>query len=134
MKAIELSRLAGTSVHTIRYYERIGLLDARRNRSNGYHEFSSGHVALLVFIRRSRGGGLSLAEIRAFIEAATNGRCGCAQVGEIVRRVLPAVEREISELAALRKRMKTFLTNGQRRRHGTPTGVDVRRLVASLAT
>ena len=52
MKTIELSRLTGTSVHTIRYYERIGLLKAGRNRSNGYRQFSAEHVELLVFIRR----------------------------------------------------------------------------------
>lgn len=132
MKAMELSRLTGTSVHTIRYYERIGLLKARRNRSNGYHEFSAEHGELIAFIRRMRGVGLSLAEIRAFIKATGNGHSICPNVGEIVRRVLPDVERDIVELVALRKRMKHFMRSSRRHRHGTPTGSDVRRLIASL--
>lgn len=132
MKAIELARLTGTSVHTIRYYERIGLLKARRNRSNGYHEFSAQQVELLAFIRRSRGVGLSLAEIRAFIKATESGRSCCPKVGEIVRRVLPTVERDIAGLVMMRNRMKALMTSARRRPHGKPTGADVRRLVASL--
>ena len=132
MKAIELSRLTGTSVHTIRYYERVGLLRAPRNRSNGYHEFSAQHAGLLAFIRRSRGVGLSLAEIRSFIKATGNGRLRCSRVGEIVHNALPSVERDIAELVALRNRMKTFMRASRRRPDGTPTGTDVRKLIEML--
>ena len=133
MKAIELSRLTETSVHTIRYYERVGLLKAQRNRSNGYHEFSAKHAELLVFIRRSRGVGLSLEEVRAFIEATECGRSRCPEVREIVRRVLPVVERDIAELVALRKRMMRFISTSRRHPEGVPTGTDVRRLIESLS-
>jgi len=132
MKAIELSRLTGTSVHTIRYYERVGLLKVPRNRSNGYHEFSGQHAELLSFIRRSRGVGLSLKEIRSLIEATRNGRSRCARVSEIVRNALPAVERDIAEFVSLRDRMKTFMRTSRRRPRGTPTGTDVRKLIESL--
>ena len=132
MKAIELSRLTETSVHTIRYYQRIGLLKVRRNRSNGYHEFSADHAELLAFIRRSRSVGLSLSEIRAFIDATERGRSRCPKVGEIVRRALPAMKRDIAELEALQERMKSFIRTSRHRPHGTPTGTDVRRLIESL--
>ena len=132
MKAIELSRLTGTSVHTIRYYERLGLLKVPRNRSNGYHEFSGQHAGLLAFIRRSRGVGLSLTEIRSFIEAIRNGRSRCPKVGAIVRSALPTVERDIAELVVMRNRMKAFIRTSRRRCHGTPTGTDVRRLIELL--
>ena len=133
MKAIELSRLTGTSVHTIRYYQRVGLLKVPRNRSNGYHEFSAQHAGLLAFIRRSRGAGLSLAQIRTFIAATRNGRARCPSVSEIVRNALPAVELDIARRVALRNRMKTFMHISRRRPQGTPTGKDVRRLIESLS-
>ena len=131
MKAIELARMTGTSVHTIRYYERIGLLRARRNRRNGYHEFSLEHVERLAFIRRARGMGLTLAEVRAVIGCA-GARSRCPEVLEIVHRVLPLVEREISELDALRDRIRKSLKTWHRLPGGLPRGRDVRRLVESL--
>lgn len=134
MKTIELSRCTGASVHTIRYYERIGLLKAARNRANGYHQFTAEHADLLVFIRRSRAVGLSLPEIRVFLQASAAGHSSCSKVVEIVRRVLPAVEREIAELVKVHARMKTFMRSSQRRPRRTPAGADVRRLVASLTT
>ena len=131
MKAIELSRVTGTSVHTIRYYERLGLLPARRNRRNGYHEFSAEHVAKLLFIRRASDMGLTLAEVRSVMGCAKV-RSRCPEVLEIVRRVLPLVEREISELDVLRGRIRKSLKTWHRLPGGLPTGQDVRRLMESL--
>ena len=131
MKAIELSRLTGTSVHTIRYYERVELLKARRNRRNGYHEFSEAHVRRLAFIRRARAMGLTLAEVRAVL-ACANARSRCPAVLEIVRRALPLVERELYEFAAMRDGMRKSLRAWRRLPGGLPRGGDVRRLVESL--
>ena len=131
MKAIELSRLTGTSVHTIRYYERVGLLKARRNRSNGYHQFSEEHVRRLAFIRRARATGLTLAEVRAVL-ACANARSRCPEVLEIVQRILPLVEREVRELGTMRDGMRRSLRAWRRLPGGLPRGNDVRRLVESL--
>lgn len=132
MKAIELSRLTGVSVHTIRYYERLGLLKARRNRRNGYHEFTDEHIRRLAFIRRARGMGLTLAEVRAVMGCA-GARSRCPEVLEILRRALPMVERELHELGAVRDRMRKSLRSWHRLPGGLPRGEDVRRLVESLA-
>ena len=72
MKASELARATAMSVHTIRYYERIGLLKVRRNELNGYHEFSAAHVAILNFIRRAQSVGLSLEEIRVIFDRSVS--------------------------------------------------------------
>lgn len=132
MKAMELSRLTGTSVHTIRYYERLGLLKARRNRRNGYHEFTDEHVRRLAFIRRARGMGLTLAEVRAVMGCAA-ARSRCPEVLEIIRRALPMVERELHELGTVRDRMRKSLRSWHRLPGGLPRGEDVRRLVELLA-
>ena len=133
MKAIEVSRLAGTSVHTIRYYERIGLLKAPRSRSNGYHDFSPEHVGRLVFIRRARGMGLSLAEVRVLVACSAHGRSRCPQACDIISRVLPAVEREIAELSALRAGINRSVRTWRRLPGGLPSGKDVRQLMNSLS-
>jgi len=134
MKASELSRAANTSVHTVRYYRRIGLLKVRRNRRNGYHEFTARHLALLGFIRRCRVAGMSLAEVRAFVDAIGRARSCCPKAAIAVRRVLPLIEAEMSELATIRNRMKAFERRTRRSARRMPTGADVGRLVESLGT
>ena len=132
MTPVELARSTKTSVHTIRYYQRIGLLKARRNRANGYHEFNVLHIELLSFIKRCRMVGLPLAEIRACVDAAHGGRRCCPGVGEIIARALHGVEAGIAELVTVRARMRAFVAMGRRRKSNKPTGADVRRLVESL--
>ena len=132
MTPVELARVTKTSVHTIRYYERIGLLKARRKRSNGYREFNVGHVELLYFIKRCRVVGISLTEVRACVNAARGGRSCCPRAGEIIGRALEGVEADIAELVTVRARMRAFSRRARRRKSGKPTGADVRRLIESL--
>lgn len=132
MKPIELAKAAGTSVHTVRYYERIGLLRARRNPRNGYREFDSTHLERLAFIRRCRLAGMPLAHVEALIGATRRREACAAGIADIVRRALAALEIEITELDAVRERLRAFEKRTRRRRHGAPTGGDVRRLVESL--
>ena len=132
MKASELARATAMSVHTIRYYERIGLLKASRNKLNGYHEFFAAHVAILNFIRRAQSVGLSLGEIRVIFERSVQRRSPCPEVRDMVRRRLPKVEQEVAELTALRERMRRALGRWRRMRDGIPTGTEVCRLIESL--
>ena len=48
----QMARLAGTTVNTIRYYHRLGLLDEPERKYNGYKQYNAGHLARLLRIRR----------------------------------------------------------------------------------
>jgi DNA-binding transcriptional MerR regulator len=132
MTPIQLARTSKTSVHTIRYYERIGLLEAARNPANGYHEFEAHHAELLRFIKRCRTIGLSLGEIRTCVKASSRLAARCPEVAAIVRRALDRIDADIAELLAFRERMNAFTRSARRRAGAAPRGADVRRLVLSL--
>ena len=92
-----LARQSGVAVETIRYYERIGLLPAPR-RSRGRHRlYEPGHVARLEFVRRARQLGYPLAEVRALLRLAEEGRPACAAARAITIRHLAEVRSRLAD-------------------------------------
>jgi DNA-binding transcriptional MerR regulator len=60
----QLARATGVPAKTIRYYEQVGVLPVPRRRSTGYRHYSRHDVHRLLFIRRARALGLSLATLK----------------------------------------------------------------------
>lgn len=60
----ELAELAGTTLNTVRYYHRQGLLDEPTRSSNGYKRYGVEHLVRLLQIRRLREIGVPVAELR----------------------------------------------------------------------
>ncbi|EXG82221.1 MerR family transcriptional regulator [Cryptosporangium arvum] len=59
----ELAELADTTVNTIRYYHRLGLLAEPKRRYNGYKQYDAEDLNRLLCIRRLVGLGASLSQI-----------------------------------------------------------------------
>ncbi len=57
----QLARAADTTAVTIRYYEQLGLLPSATRNASGYRQYSAADCDRLLFIRRSRSLGFSLA-------------------------------------------------------------------------
>ncbi|WP_064608273.1 MerR family transcriptional regulator [Photobacterium sp. J15] len=64
----ELAELLGLSRTTLLYYEKIGLISGKR-QSNGYRSYSELDVQRLRLIQQLQGGGLTLKECKACLEA-----------------------------------------------------------------
>lgn len=72
MKIGELAKIVGTNVETIRYYERIGLLENPDRTASGYRNYNANAVAQLRFIQGAQQLGFSLTEIRGLVKRAIN--------------------------------------------------------------
>jgi DNA-binding transcriptional MerR regulator len=68
----EAARLLGLSPHTLRYYEREGLVCPARNAS-GYRGYSADDLRRLVFLTRMRISGMTMADLRRYIALADKG-------------------------------------------------------------
>ena len=64
MKIGELARRSGRSAHTLRYYERIGLLPPPRRDDSGQRDYDASVLVWLAFLERLRATG------RAYVEFA----------------------------------------------------------------
>ena len=70
----EAADLSGLSEHTLRYYERAGLLQAvRRQRSSRHRRYSAEDVARLRTLACLRAAGMPLAQMRRYFELLARG-------------------------------------------------------------
>lgn len=70
MKIQELADKMGLTIHTIRFYEKEGLLDDRhvRRESNNYRNYSEEAVERLRLIKKFQSIGCSLAELKVALQ------------------------------------------------------------------
>src|SRR5437667_6177998 len=89
---------SGVPPKTIRYYEDIGLLRPAQRRSNGYRSYSPAGMHSLRFIKRARGLGFSVDEVRALLDLWRNHSRRSAEAKKVAARHVLALDRKIDEL------------------------------------
>ena len=101
----ELSDRVGVSAHTIRYYERLGLLKPSRRTESGYRIYGKKNEERLRFIQKAKRFGLSLDEIKQLITTRTQGTPPCASLKTMVKQHLDDLDRKIEEMVSLRREL-----------------------------
>jgi DNA-binding transcriptional MerR regulator len=61
----EVAELTGVTAHTLRYYERVGLVDVGRHTS-GHRRFTTGNIERVVFIGRLRATAMPIRDIQRY--------------------------------------------------------------------
>lgn len=102
MKIGDLGLATHTSVETIRYYERIGLMPPPARTAANYRHYTEAHRQRLTFVRHARGLGFEIAEIRSLLDLADDPERDCGEADRIASEHLRMVEQKISRLVALR--------------------------------
>jgi DNA-binding transcriptional MerR regulator len=105
----QVSARTGETRDTIRYYERIGLVPKPTRTPSGYRQYRDGVINRLALIRNAQRFGFSLREISGFLGVRDGGGKPCHDVRAAAARMLDAMDRQIGELQATRKRMKATL-------------------------
>lgn len=101
-----LSKLTNCNIETIRYYERIGLLNPPPRTQGGHRQYNTEHVKRLTFIRRGRELGFTLEEVRELLSLVEGGRYTCEEIQTITLSHLKDVRRKITDLQKLHKVLK----------------------------
>jgi DNA-binding transcriptional MerR regulator len=89
----EVVARTGFSLDTLRYYERIGLLDTVGRSASGHRRFTEDHLEWLGVLRCLRDTGMPIAEVRHYAESA---RCGDRTLAERLE-LLVAHERRVAQ-------------------------------------
>jgi DNA-binding transcriptional MerR regulator len=100
----ELSERAGVSARTLRHYEELGLLPARR-LANGYRVYDEHDLRLVREIRGLTELGFALEETRPFLDCLRAGHpsgTSCPDAAAVHRRKLAEVDEWIARLNAAR--------------------------------
>lgn len=101
----KLSNRVGVSAHTIRYYERLGLLKPPKRTESGYRVYGQENEERLRFIQKAKRFGLSLDEIKQLITIRTKGTPPCASLKTMVKQHLDDLDRQIAEMISLRQEL-----------------------------
>ena len=103
----QLAHSADVTVETVRYYERRGLLQQPARRASGYRQYSGEDLWRLQFVRRAKGLGFTLAEVRELLGAAQSG--SVEDVLGAARAKLAEVDSQIGGLEAQRCRLNRLV-------------------------
>ena len=107
----QLARATGMPAKTIRYYEQIGVLPAPRRSAAGYRQYSRHDVHRLLFIRRARALGLSLANLKMLTAELDSGECLTMRprLRALVIEQLRTVQQQIAEFQLLERQLAQVL-------------------------
>ena len=90
-----LGNLTGLSADTLRYYEKIGLLQ-NISRNSGQRRYTQKHLEQLQFIRRAQSMDFSLAEIAQLLQLRIDPVSSRNEVRELAEEKLEAIDQRIA--------------------------------------
>jgi DNA-binding transcriptional MerR regulator len=111
MRIGELARRTGVTVKAVRYYESLGLLEARR-LGNGYRDFGERDIRVVREIRDLATMGVTAENARPFVDCLVAGNDhgdDCPDAVGAYRAALAELDAQISELESRRSAIRELL-------------------------
>lgn len=107
----ELSKKTGLTAHTIRYYEKSGLIKGKRKEgitSNNYFHYDEKTVERLELIGYAKAVGFTLSEIAQLIDAWYNEQFTIAEKIAILDNKLLSIDEKIKQLEEMKNLIAEF--------------------------
>lgn len=104
-----LAKKTGTTVETIRLYEKIGLLPKPGRTRGNYRSYTQAHLVRLSFIRRARDLGFSLEEVRSLLLLSDDRDQPRAAIDTIASKHRAEVELKMRDLQALKAELDKLI-------------------------
>jgi DNA-binding transcriptional MerR regulator len=104
MQIGEIAAATGISRDTLRFYEKRGLLTARRG-GNGYRDYPPEAVDWLRYIRTAQQLGFTLKEIEADLPLLAAPETSAERLREALQAKITEIDRRMAGLAALRQEL-----------------------------
>ena len=101
----EASARTGVSAHTLRYYERIGLLAPVGRASGGHRRYTDGDLGAVVFLTLLRQTGMSIRDMQRFVVLT---RAGDHTIPSRVAVLVEHREQLVERLRLLNKHLKAI--------------------------
>ena len=99
LKISELAEQTGLTAHTIRFYEKHGLISASERSEAGYRYYNDADVRRAEFVRSARNIGFSLDDIGQLLSIRLDKDShSCQEVTDITQNKLDEVNGKIAEL------------------------------------
>lgn len=99
----QLAKTAGVPSSTLRYYERIGLLEPEGRTEGNYRYYGNRELQRLRFIRAAHASGFTLDDVTSLLDLREEGAPPCGQVRELLEKRLTVLRERIQELHAVER-------------------------------
>lgn len=113
-----VANAVGVNIQTIRYYERLGLLNPTARRPSGYRLYGDEEIRRLRFIKNAQALGFTLHEITELLNLRVRSSAQCGAVQRKAQAKLVQVERKVRDLQALARSLRSLIRDCQ---DGQPT-------------
>lgn len=105
-----VAKSSGVPIKTIRYYEELGLLKSSARTEGGFRLFNSDVLERLHFIKRAQSLGLSLSEIKEFLNVHDGGELPCEHIKIKLEDKIKAIDEQIQQLLILRHELSGLVS------------------------
>jgi len=96
----------GLTVHTLRYYERAGLVPAVDRAGNGHRRYSEEDLAWIGFVKCLRSTGMPISDVQRYVELQQQGDATFAERLEIMESHRRKLKARIEELSGFLTRVE----------------------------
>ncbi len=105
----KLAQKAGVRVDTIRFYEKIGLIETPMRTQSGYRMYSESDVRRIRFIRKAKELGFTLREIKELLELKMAPGTTCAHIRRRAQVKIEDIEVKIEALQKLKRALEKLI-------------------------
>ena len=107
----ELSKKTGISTHTIRFYEKSGLIEGKQDesvKSNNYFHYDKETIEKLEFISDAKSVGFTIREIGQIIDAWYKDKFTKEEKLNILEEKLLSLEQKLKEIKQMKNQIEEF--------------------------
>lgn len=94
----DIAALTGLSAHTLRYYERVGLVDRIQRAQSGHRSYSNQDIAWIEFLGRLRATGMSIRKMKQFADLRREGEATANARRVLLEEHRSEVRRRVADL------------------------------------
>jgi MerR family mercuric resistance operon transcriptional regulator len=94
----QLAHAADIPTTTVRYYERVGLVEPEDRSAGNYRLYGEGSLRKLKFIRAAQAIGFTLDDVKALISTSSNTAASCREVQSLIENRLAEVDQRLKDL------------------------------------
>lgn len=104
----EAAKRSGVNAKMIRHYEEIGIIPKAARSNAGYRMYTSADIHTLVFVKRARGLGFGMKEIKKLVGLWRNKRRSSLEVKTLAFQHIHGLEQKILEMKQMVDALKSF--------------------------
>jgi DNA-binding transcriptional MerR regulator len=94
----QVAAATGLTEHTLRYYERIGLIHAINRADNGHRRYAPNDIGWIDFLNKLRAAGMTIQQMTHYAELQRQGDSSLPQRVEMLRALREQLEAHMEAL------------------------------------